>query len=107
MVTLAPIITLPVATDGRGYYIFNGLHPGTYNLKAEMAGFRAEEMQNVVLAVSQRTNIELTLNVAGLEQQMTIVEAAPTLAKLETGGSAIGTTVAGQYTRDMPLYGRS
>jgi hypothetical protein len=61
-------------------------------------------MQNVVLAVSQRTNIDLTLNVAVLEQQMTIVEAAPTL---ETGGSAIGTTVAGQYTRDMPLYGRS
>ena len=35
---------------------------------------------------------------------MTIVEAAPTL---ETGGSEIGTTVTGQYTRDMPLYGRS
>src|SRR2546430_1133848 len=101
---VATNISSAATTDGRGYYIFNGLHPGTYNLKAEMAGFRAEEMQNVVLAVSQRTNIDLTLNVAGLEQQMTIVEAAPTL---ETGGSAIGTTVAGQYTRDMPLYGRS
>jgi hypothetical protein len=101
---IATNISSTAATDGRGYYIFNGLHPGTYNLKAEMAGFRAEEMQNAVLAVSQRTNIDFTLNVAGLEQQMTIVEAAPTL---ETGGSAIGTTVAGQYTRDMPLYGRS
>ena len=87
---VATNISSAATTDGRGYYIFNSLHPGTYNLKAEMAGFRAEEMQNVVLAVSQRTNIELTLNVAGLEQQMTIVEAAPTL---ETGGSAIGTTV--------------
>lgn len=101
---VATNISSAATTDGRGYYIFNGLHPGTYNLKGEMAGFRAEEMQNVDLAVSQRTNIDLTLNVAGLEQQMTIVEAAPTL---ETGGSAIGTTVAGQYTRDMPLYGRS
>jgi hypothetical protein len=54
--------------------------------------------------VSQRTNVDLTLSVAGLEQQVTVVESAPVL---ETGGSAIGTSVTGQYTRDMPLYGRS
>ena len=65
---VATNISSTATTDGRGYYIFNGLHPGTYNLKAEMAGFRAEEMQNVVLAVSQRTNIDLTLNVAGLDR---------------------------------------
>ncbi|MFN7995662.1 MAG: TonB-dependent receptor [Bryobacteraceae bacterium] len=101
---VATNISSGATTDGRGYYIFNGLHPGTYNLKAEMAGFRAEEMTNVVLAVSQRTNIDFTLNVAGLQQQMTVVEAAPTL---DTGNAEIGTTVTGQYTREMPLYGRS
>jgi len=91
-------------TDGRGYYTFNGLHPSTYNLKAEMSGFRAEEVKDVVLAVSQRANLDLTLNVAGLEQQMTVVESAPVL---DTGGAEIGTTVTGEYTREMPLYGRS
>jgi len=97
-------ISSSTTTDERGYYTFNGLHPGNYNLKAEMAGFRAEEVKDVVLAVSQRTNVDLTLNVAGLEQQMTIVESAPTL---DTGNADIGTTVTGQYTREMPLYGRS
>jgi len=101
---IATNISSSTTTDGRGYYIFNGLHPATYNLKAEMAGFRAEEVKDVVLAVSQRTNIDLTLNVAGLEQQMTIVESAP---MLDTGNAEVGTTVTGQYTRDMPLYGRS
>jgi Carboxypeptidase regulatory-like domain len=101
---VATNISSSTATDERGYYIFNGLRPTTYNLKAEMAGFRAEEVKDVVLTVSQRANIDLTLNVAGLEQQMTVVEAAPTL---DTGNAEIGTTVTGQYTREMPLYGRS
>jgi hypothetical protein len=101
---VATNISASTSTDGRGYYIFNGLHPGNYNLKAEMTGFRAEEVKDVVLAVSQRTSIDLTLNVAGLEQQMTIVESAP---MLDTGNAEVGTTVTGQYTREMPLYGRS
>lgn len=101
---VATNISSAATSDARGYYIFNGLHPGTYNLKAEMAGFQAEEVKNIVLGVSQRTNIDFTLNVAGLQQQMTVVEAAP---MLDTGSAEIGTTVTGQYTRDMPLYGRS
>ena len=92
------------STDERGYYIFNGLHPATYTLKAEATGFRPEETKNVILGISQHTNIDFALQVAGVETSMTIVEAAPTL---ETGDAAIGTTVTGQYTRDMPLWGRS
>ena len=91
-------------TDERGFYIFNGLHPATYVVKAEMTGFRPEETKDVVLGVSQHTNIDFALQVAGLETSMTVIEAAPTL---DTGSAEIGTTVSGQYTRDMPLYGRS
>ena len=101
---VATNISSTTATDERGYYIFNGLHPATYIVKAEMAGFRPEETKNVVLGVSQHTNVDFSLQVAGLETSMTVVEAAPTL---DTGSSEIGTTVTGQYTRDMPLYGRS
>jgi hypothetical protein len=104
MTDVATNIATVTATDERGYYIFVGLRPATYNLKAEMPGFRAEEMKDVVLTISQRTTLDFTLNVAGLETTMTVVEAAPTL---DTGGSAIGTTVTGLYTRDIPLYGRS
>jgi hypothetical protein len=97
-------ISSSTKTDERGYYIFNGLHPATYSLKAEMTGFNAEEVNGVVLDVSQRTNVDLTLNVAGLQQEVAVVAAAPTL---DTGNAEVGTTVTGQYTREMPLYGRS
>jgi len=97
-------VSSATVTDARGSYIFNGLHPSTYNLMADMSGFRSEEVKDVGLAVSQRTNIDFTLSVAGLQQQVTVVEAAPTL---DTGSAEIGTTVSGEYTREMPLYGRS
>jgi Carboxypeptidase regulatory-like domain/TonB dependent receptor len=91
-------------TNERGAYIFNGLHPATYVVKAEMSGFRPEEAKDVVLGVSQHTSVDFALQVAGVETSMTIVESAPTL---DTGSAEIGTTVSGQYTREMPLYGRS
>jgi hypothetical protein len=101
---VATNISNAATTDERGYYIFNGLHPATYTLKAEASGFRAEEAKNVVLGVSQHTSVDFALQVAGLETSVTIVETSPTL---ETGDAAIGTTITGQYTREIPLYGRS
>ena len=91
-------------TDNRGTYIFNGLRPATYSLRAEMAGFRPAESTNIVLGVSQYTTIDFTLQVSGVESSVTISEAPPVL---DTGSAAIGTIVSGQYTRDIPLFGRS
>jgi len=101
---IATNISITTRSDERGAYIFNGLHPATYTIQAEAQGFRTEETKDVVLGVSQHTSVDLTLQVAGLQNSVTVVEAPPTL---ETGDSTLGTTITGQYTRDMPLYGRS
>src|SRR5882757_5397908 len=49
-------ISNSILSDERGTYIFNGLHPATYGVKAESTGFRAEETKNLVLGVNQHTN---------------------------------------------------
>ena len=56
----------------------------------------------MVLTVSQHTSIDFKLQVAGTDSIVTVTESAPTL---DTGSAAIGTTVTGQYTRDIPLFG--
>jgi hypothetical protein len=106
-VTIADVatnISSSTVTDQRGYYIFNALRPATYIIKAEASGFRTEEAKDVVLGVSQHTSVDFSLQVAGLETSVTVVEKA---AALETGDATLGTTITGEYTRDMPLYGRS
>ncbi len=64
----------------------------------------AEETKDVVLGVSQHTNIDFSLQVGEVQSSVTVVEARPTL---DTGSAEIGTTISGEYTREMPLYGRS
>ena len=91
-------------TDDRGEYTFNALRPATYVIKVEMTGFRPEETKDIVLGVSQHTNIDFSLQVGSLQSSVTVVEAATTL---DTGSAEIGTTVSGEYARQMPLYGRS
>src|SRR2546423_7087029 len=66
-------------TDERGSYVFNGLHPATYTVRAEMSGFRSEEAKHVVLGVSQHTSVDFSLQLAGLETSVTVLESAPTL----------------------------
>src|SRR3954462_760871 len=46
---IATNISNATLTDERGSYVFNGLHPSTYTVRAEMAGFRPEEAKNVAI----------------------------------------------------------
>ncbi|PYV90965.1 MAG: hypothetical protein DMG05_08495, partial [Acidobacteria bacterium] len=91
-------------TDEKGDYTFNGLRPASYNMTVEAPGFKAREQKNVVLGVSQQTSLDFTLGPAELALSVDVSTAAPLL---DTGNSALGTNVAGDYTRDIPLYGRS
>jgi hypothetical protein len=104
IVDVSTNISSTTTTDGRGSYIFNGLRPDTYLIQADMKGFRSEEARNVVLRVSEHTNVDFALQVGSSSSSITIIEAPPTL---DTGSAEIGTTITGQYTRDMPLFGRS
>jgi hypothetical protein len=97
-------VTNTATTDDHGAYTFNGLRPANYTLVAEKSGFRREETKDVVLSVSQHTNIDFSLQVGEVQSSVTVVEARPTL---DTGSAEIGTTISGEYTREMPLYGRS
>jgi hypothetical protein len=91
-------------TDLRGYYIFNGVRPGTYDVKAEAQGFQAAERKGAVLGVSQETAIDFRVQPAGVATNITVTEAAPLL---DTGSASLGTNIASSSTRDIPLYGRS
>ena len=85
-------------------YILTGLRPAVYTIRAEGAGFRASEQNNVVLQVDQQTSIDFTLHPLGVITTVEVTEAAPLL---DTESAAIGTDVTNQYVRDIPLYGRN
>jgi hypothetical protein len=91
-------------TDERGVYVFTGIRPATYTLRAEAKGFAAQERKDVVLAVSQRATVDFKLAPGTISEVVTVTEQAPLL---DTGNATLGTDVTNEYVRDIPLINRS
>src|SRR5437588_9853764 len=49
--------------DGQGNYTIPFLKPGTYNVSAEVAGFKKVTQENLTLNVGQTATVNLTLEV--------------------------------------------
>ena len=91
-------------TDNHGGFTFNGLRPGNFDLLIESSGFRRYEAKDLKLAVSQAAVVNVKLEIGTVTSSIEVKESVPLL---DTGSAAIGTTISGASTRDVPLYGRS
>src|SRR6476646_8956666 len=91
-------------TDSNGLYLLPGLRPDTYVIKAEAAGFRAQEKKDIVLQVAQQTTINFGLSPGGVITTVEVTTASPLL---DTESAALGTDVTNEYVRDIPLYSRN
>lgn len=67
--------TAVTETDGR--YRFPSLSPGRYTLTFELAGFQTVKRENIVLALGQTLNVDTPLQVASLQETITVTSEAP------------------------------
>jgi Carboxypeptidase regulatory-like domain len=65
-------------SDERGEYQFTRLVPGTYNVKAELQGFRRAQ-QNVVVNSDVTARLDLKLEVGAVEEAVTVTGQSPLL----------------------------
>lgn len=90
-------------TNGAGQFAFPSLKIGTYEVAAELAGFRRAVRSDVTLNVQDRAAVEFTLSVGQLTEEI-VVSGRPEL--LQTTSANIGHTVDERQLRDLPLLGR-
>jgi hypothetical protein len=93
-----------ISTDDSGRFSAPSLAVGTYDLKAEKAGFRSSSRSGVTLSVGQRAEIPLTLQVGDVHQTVE-VPASPTVVEVTT--EDISGLVSERQVKDLPLNGRS
>jgi hypothetical protein len=74
-------------TDNGGDFRFLGLSPGTYQLKAELAGFGTAVRQGISVNVNKNADISITLN-PSVEQSITVTAEAPLIDTRKTGTGA-------------------
>lgn len=65
--------------DARGAYQFIRLVPGIYIVRAQLAGFRTAEQQNIAVTADQTARADLLLTLGPLEEGVVVSGAAPML----------------------------
>jgi hypothetical protein len=93
-------------TDAEGRYRLVELRPGAYTLRAERAGFAAEERREVFTLAGQSVRIDFTLRPAALAAEQTVVSERDVPA-IDTTRTVAGGSVARAELERLPLFTRS
>src|ERR1700687_3346755 len=67
--------------DARGVFQFIRLVPGTYTVKAELAGFRSATQENIVVNADATARVDLKLEIGSLQEGITVKGESPLLDK--------------------------
>jgi carboxypeptidase family protein len=93
-----------VVSGPEGRYIFPTLPPGTYTVTAELSGFQTLKRTGLVVPVGQEVTVNLTLQVAGVAENLTVTAQTPLV---EATSSKIGTNVSSAEIDGLPSAGRN
>src|SRR6516225_10682578 len=92
-----------VTTDSAGFYTLPNVLPGQYDVTASAPGFSTLVRSGITMAVGQTVELNLTLQVGAVTQQVEVTGAAPLV---QTATSAVSEQVAATTVRQLPLNGR-
>jgi hypothetical protein len=87
-------------TDDQGLYRFPALPPGLYTVKAELEGFITVARENIRLHTTIRLTVDITMKLATLEEEVTVVALAPTV-DVKTSETA-SVTLSDELLRALP-----
>jgi hypothetical protein len=97
-------LTRTTVTNETGVYSVPALPVGPYEVSTDLPGFKSQIRRGINLAIGQEAVVNLTLEVGGNADQVTVTEEAPLVNT--TLNSTSGLINEGQI-KDMPLNGRS
>ncbi len=95
--------TRTVVSDREGIYRLNGMPVGSFDIKAEIAGFAAWERNGVTVNVAQTTDLNIDLKLAGMTEAVNVTAEAPLV---KTTDSSVGGVVDVGKIESLPLNGR-
>ena len=91
-------------TDTEGRFYLPALRIGAWDLSAALPGFSTQTQKGVVLEIGRSLNLEFTLSVQGLEEQVVVQSVIPVL---QTTTSEISDVIENREVVQIPLNGRN
>ena len=90
------------ATTETGNYTLAQLPSGTYQLSAELPGFKKYVRQGISVLVAQTLRLDVTLDVGSNNESVTVTENAPLL---RTESSELAHNVNAEFMNNVPILG--
>jgi acylphosphatase len=97
-------VTLSLKTNDTGFYSAGLLLPGNYEITAEMTGFKKLLRKGVALPVASSLVVDLTLEVGGVTETVSVSAEAPLL---ETTSVTSGRVIDNKTLMELPVMGNS
>ncbi|MFN0172539.1 MAG: carboxypeptidase regulatory-like domain-containing protein [Bryobacteraceae bacterium] len=97
-------VTRTAATDASGEFVVTNLPLGTYQVSAEMKGFKKAVHPPVPITVKARVRVDMTLEVGEASQS---IEVSGATALIKTDTAEVGGVVSRQVLQDVPIFGRN
>lgn len=91
-------------SNDEGNYRVPLLPPGTYDVRAVLAGFSPKVIQGVTLTVGQYGNLDIELNVSGSQEEVVVLGDAALIEKEKTVQAS---TVQEKEIDNLPINGRN
>jgi hypothetical protein len=91
--------TRTVVSAENGAFSIPNLEPGTYTLSVEMPGFASLSREGVVLTAGSTQTLELRMQLAGVQEAITVTGESPLVEK---GNTQIGGSLSAREIEDVP-----
>lgn len=95
--------TRETVSDVNGRYVFLGLKPSIYSVKAQLAGFAPQQFPKQKVSAAQEVNLDFSLKTANLSETIDVVAEA---TALDFSSARIGANVNEREVSQLPINGR-
>jgi hypothetical protein len=93
-----------IATDVNGYFSYQNLPVGKYDIRVDSPGFRTVRHTGIVLDVDSKIILDTMLTLGESKETVTVSASA---ARVETADTQLGEVITGKQITAVPLNGRS
>src|SRR5437867_7398161 len=93
-----------IVTNESGLYVKERLLPGTYEVKAELTGFRTPVFPDIKVNVDTQTKLNIRLDLGSVSENVTVAGFSPLL---KTDRADVATTFESKQINDLPILDRN
>ncbi len=91
-------------SNDQGFYTFNSLDTGAYQISVQLAGFKALTRGGIKLDVNQSLRLDFALEVGQFSEKVQVVGE---IATIEANTAQLGTVMTEEKIADLPLNARN